>query len=87
MPLENPYVFPWDGQVGAGGMRLRDYFAAHAPDPSPEAVQLEAERDRLRNPHGDSYKPPRRSVMRIVTELRYRYADAMLAARIPTKET
>lgn len=63
------------------GMSLRDWFATFASEPSDEAVKFEAERDRLANPHGDTYKPRRREVSEIRASLRYRHADAMLAAR------
>lgn len=63
------------------GLSLRDYFAAHAPEPSLEAIRFELERDRMRNPHNDSYKPPIRGQSEIVAYLKYRYADAMLTER------
>lgn len=67
--------------VTHGGMSLRDYFAAHAPEPSIEVVATERGIDRSRNPHNDSYKPPLRSDPEIRAYLRYRHADAMLAER------
>lgn len=63
------------------GMTLRDYFAIHAPSPEPWWLELNRQRDRSRNPHNDSYKPPIRSEMELNTSWRYEYADAMLAAR------
>ena len=59
----------------------RDVFAMMAPEPTKEAVDMEKDRDRMRNPHNDSYKPRIRSRSEIVAELKYRYADAMLEAR------
>jgi hypothetical protein len=65
------------------GMTLRDWFATFAPEPTDDQVKWEAERDRAANPHNDNYKPARRSILEIRAELRYRYADAMIAAREP----
>ena len=65
----------------ASGMSLRDYFAIRAPQPTEAQVKYEAERDRVANPHGDSYKPHRRSILEIECGLRYVWADAMLEAR------
>lgn len=69
------------GETFQTGMSLRDYFAIHAPEPSPEYINSEGERDRLANPHGDTYKPPRRSRGEIIAGYKYAYADAMLAER------
>lgn len=71
------YVPERDGEP----FSLRDLFAAFLPEPAREQVEHEAERDRQANPHGDSYKPARRSLDEIRCDLRYRYANAMLAAR------
>jgi hypothetical protein len=77
-----PVVYPHVNCDGVDrGMTLRDYFAAHAPEASDEWIKEQAERDRLRNPHGDSYKPARRSVMELRAAWRYEYADAMLKER------
>ncbi|MBC3943328.1 hypothetical protein H8S47_16745 [Sphingomonas sp. DOAB1063] len=62
-------------------MTLRDWFAAHAPEPKHERIATEQGADRGRNPHNDSYKPALRSEDQIKAQLAYRYADAMLAAR------
>lgn len=74
-----PFVLKEHG-AGEPGMTLRDYFAIHSPEPTKESVNVEAEKDRLANPHGDTYKPRRRSQAEIVAALRYAYADAMLEA-------
>ena len=63
------------------GMSLRDYFAAHAPEPSAEDVSTVQRREQIANPHNDSYKPRRHDVLDIRCALRYAFADAMLAAR------
>lgn len=63
------------------GMDLRDYFAIRAPEPSKEYIEHQGEIDRLRNPHGDNYKPPRRSTLEIITQYKYQYADVMMEAR------
>ena len=70
-----------DWETPVKGMSLRDWFATHAPEPSKEAVEVQMQSDHHRNPHGDSYKPKRRSTALIVAQLKYEYADAMLAAR------
>jgi hypothetical protein len=44
-------------------------------------MDLERMKDRNRNPHNDSYKPPIRSDMEIRCALAYEYASAMLKAR------
>lgn len=64
-----------------GGMTLRDYFAAKAPEASEDWLKMQMEQDRMANPHGDSYKPARRTVLQLRAEWRYAYADAMLKAR------
>lgn len=63
------------------GMTLRQYFAAHAPQPTEDEIKAEMEVDRLANPHNEPYfnKKQRRSRLEIICDLRYAYADAMLA--------
>ena len=83
-------AFPQDGGglvQHQKGMLLRDWFATHAPPTSQESIKAQIERDRAANPHGDSYKPQRRSMLEIECDLRYAYADGMIAARKrePTK--
>lgn len=65
------------------GMSLRDWFATYAPAPTKEAIQLQADLDRSRNPHNEvGYgKPPRRSASEIICDLAYEHADNMLKAR------
>lgn len=75
----NERVTVFDGM--SPGMTLRDYFAIHAPKPEQSDIDLERQRDRNRNPHNDPYKPKLRSVMEIVSDLRFQFADSMLAAR------
>lgn len=60
---------------------LRDWFAGAAPEPTIDAINTQQGLDRGRNPYNDPHKPPLRSREQIVAELRYRHADAMLAAR------
>jgi hypothetical protein len=67
--------------VVGSGMSLRDYFAVHGPEPSTEQIAAVAEREKNANPHGDTYKPPRRSWNEIRCALRYEWADTMLKAR------
>lgn len=81
--MKNEPAFPIKNDFDVHkGMTLRDYFAIHAPEPSNDKVAQEQERDRMRNPHNDGPpKPKIRSEYEIRTELRYRYAAAMLAER------
>jgi hypothetical protein len=64
------------------GLTVRDYFAAHAPQPGEMDIAFQMKLDQNRNPHNDGPpKPPRRSRDEIVGALRYAYADGMIAAR------
>lgn len=67
--------------VAGSGMSLRDYFAVHAPEPTQDQIKFLVESDRARNPHGDDYKPKRRSISEIIWDIRYAYADAGIARR------
>ncbi len=83
---ENPPAFPNIGNSTwrlepTPGMTLRDWFATFAPEPDADTVNNERSYDRARNPHNDSYKPALRSTEEIKASLRFKYADAMLAAR------
>jgi hypothetical protein len=64
---------------GEHGMTMREWYATFAPEPSEDRIKDAMEMDRLKNPHNDNYKPARRSYAEIVAELKFRYADAMLA--------
>jgi hypothetical protein len=65
-----------------GGMSLRDYFAAHAPQPTDNEIGSQQSIDRSRNPHNDGPpKPQLRSREQVIAFLRYQYADAMLKER------
>ena len=62
------------------GMTLRDYFAAHAPAMPSDLGRLALEDADVDNPdktHGEKCDV----LLSIVSEWRYRYADAMLKAR------
>jgi len=78
-------AFPESGErgkaAGGEGMSLRDYFAVHGPEPNKGDIDTVQEQERSRNPHNDHYKPKRHSRKEIAAILRYRFADAMLAAR------
>jgi hypothetical protein len=64
------------------GMTLRDYFAAHSPEPHEQEVEMVMDNNRMLNPHNDGPPKPRRLERReVVARLRYRNADAMLAER------
>jgi len=56
-------------------------FAALAPDPSKEEIEREAQKDRLKNPHNDSYKPRLREYDEIVAQLKFKKAIAMRKAK------
>lgn len=87
-----PFSRSWENErkgysesESADGMTLRDYFAIHAPEPDVEAIRLQQDIDRSRNPHNDGPPKPRiRDGYEIRSALRYRYADAMLAERSKT---
>lgn len=78
-----PYAEPVDNDhfVVGKGMTLRDWFAANAPEPSQDHLDMEYRLDRQRNPHNDPHKPQPRSPLQIKAQYRFAYADAMLAAR------
>lgn len=81
---KSPFAFPVpnDANVnGDPGMTLRDWFATHAPEPTPDRMATERGLDRGRNPHNEPHKPALRADDAIRAQLAYRYADAMLAAR------
>lgn len=81
--LEKRLAFPRAGasfDSGAEGMELRHWFATFAPEPTEEELKHQFEVDRARNPHGDSYKSPRRSKLEVIADLKYAYADAMVRA-------
>jgi len=63
------------GRQGAYGMSLRDYFAATAPITMAEVVQYYR-----RYPHLN-VDVEREAFLSLMADLRYQYADAMLAAR------
>lgn len=69
-----------DGEFVGSGMTLRDYFAAHAPGMPSDLGALALEAADVDNPdktHGEKCDV----LLPIVAEWRYRYADAMIAAR------
>jgi hypothetical protein len=69
------------------GMTLRDYFAAHAPQPSVSDIEKQYMFDKANNPYNEPHRPKLRDTVEIVADLRYRYADNMLAARRRNEET
>ena len=64
----------------------RDIFAILSPEPTANEVGQELEKDRLANPHGDYYRPKARDRGLIIAQLRYVYADYMMAARLQKKK-
>lgn len=79
-------AFPW-GEHGThlGGMTLRDYFAAKSPisfEDAMVAADIESEVElRVAVNRSLFFVEKRARVMRMLAQLRYEYADAMLAAR------
>lgn len=63
------------------GMDLRDYFAAHAPNPDENYITMHQSMDHNRNPNNDPDKHKRRSKIQIIAEYKFEYADAMMKAR------
>lgn len=81
VPPEHDFIQVGIHSAKFPGMTLRDWFAAFAPQPSDDLVSSHERVDIARNPHNDSYKPRRRTRAEIAAQLRYEFADAMLAAR------
>jgi hypothetical protein len=75
-PVQTGHMTGW-----ACGVSVRDWFAAHAPEPCAEDVKMQMEFDRSRNPHNDYHKAERRSTLKVIADLKFAYADAMIAAR------
>ena len=76
--MSNPPAF---ASNTSDGMTLRDWFATFAPEPTSEQITQAHERDCIVNPHNDTYKPQRRTVEEIIADIKFAYADAMLARR------
>lgn len=51
-----------------------------APVPSKEEIESQLRLDMARNPHGDSYKPERRSVNRIIAEHKVKWVAEHIKA-------
>jgi len=79
--MNNPFAFPRTGQNAPSnnGMTLRDWFATFAPEPSAIQIAIEQERDRIANRHRD--KPQQRTDEEVAADIKFAYADAMLARR------
>lgn len=81
MISDGGYVFPSLNTMAANrGITLRDYFAIRAPEPTKEEIETHYMHDKLANPHNDAHKPKRRARLEIIADVRYAYADAMIAA-------
>jgi hypothetical protein len=66
-------------QVHDPGMTKREYLASKAPQPPPEWwLKMRRERQRLLNPHNDSYKPPILGEVELMAVWAVEYADALL---------
>lgn len=52
-------------------------FAALVPEPSKQEIEIEAQKDRLKNPHNDPHKPRLREYDEIIAHIRFRKAAAM----------
>lgn len=46
--------------------------------PSTKDIEAEYHRDKMRNPHNDYHKPPLRSQIQIVSDLKFLFADGVL---------
>lgn len=69
-------------EICLGGMSLRDYFAAHAPEEEIENTLTAKEAARELGITAEEYlKDASGNYFRYVSQRRYRWADAMLAAR------
>ena len=73
-----------DVEPSQSGMTLRDYFAAHAPEPSEAWISVQRWIDRNRNPHNEPHKPAPRDDFQLIAEYKFAHADAMLKAREAT---
>lgn len=82
---QQPFVsggcLEWPSAYGWEGISLRDYFAAHAPEPTDAQIKFVSTAEAAANPHGYEDKPTRHSHREIVAMLRYQWADDMIAAR------
>jgi len=85
--VSGPQAFPaaWGNPEQGGdhveGMTLRDYFAAHAPEPSEAWISVQRGIDRNRNPHNEPHKPAPRDDFQLIAEYKFAHADAMVKAR------
>lgn len=55
-------------------------FAALVPEPSKQEIEMEAQKDRMKNhyyPHNDPHKPRLREYDEIIAHIRFRKAAAM----------
>lgn len=68
-------------EMFVGGMTLRDYFAAKAPECPSNYLTTQRGIDHGRNPYNEAHRPPLRSDLQIIAEWNFAYADAMLAER------
>ncbi len=62
------------------GLSKREWFATHAPEPTAEEIASQMQREANLNPHNDYHKPARRGRLQIIADLKFAYADAMIAA-------
>lgn len=87
LPFDGGSAFPIGADVDdhQRGLSARDWFATFAPEPTKIDIEVELQSDRIRNPHNEAHKPARRSLARIIADLKYQYADAMLQARTGEK--
>lgn len=78
-----PFVVEEEGCETAvnRGMTLRDWFAGTLPAPTEGEINDQMNLDKHRNPYNEPHRPRIRDRAEIVAMLRWRAADAMIAAR------
>lgn len=80
MTIDGGPAFP-SVLYGAEGQSLRDYFAIRGPEPTATHITTAQAKDKAVNPTNAANKPKWRTVEEIVADLRYAYADTMIARR------
>lgn len=79
MQNANKPAFPTGQNQSSTGLSKLEYALIHsAYEPPKDAIEREVTRDRLLNPHNDSYKPKIRSYSEIVKELKIKYFSELL---------
>lgn len=62
------------------GLTKLEYALIHSTwEPSKESIEMEATRDRNKNPYNESNKPVLRSYLEIVRDLKIKYLQTLLS--------